>query len=198
MNRIERMQRIVTDASRADAYRRLEAQIANGAEGPLTDDEVLSLLISLKREVDIQARTFVWRLLCRSKRKDEVRDFALASLAKKSDNHRGLALLYLRLHYPELMPVLAQRYQNDVDPEVVYELTEYVGTSNPERAVDMKIELLPCESHELSDALEIEISQLGNRRHLNELRRRDQAAGGKTIFGRIANLLAERLSDASR
>ena len=191
-NRIDIIGGIRDEAGRADAYRKLDHETATKSADPLGEAEVDALYQNLPYEISAQALAFMWRLLINAPRREKIKSLALSCLNDAGYPQRGFAMLYLRVHYPELMPRLAELFWHDPEPEVRYELTEYVAATDPAKAVHMKIDLLPCDSHELYDALIIEISEMGDERHLARLRRR-QSESGEAVFGVIADAIEARL-----
>jgi len=195
-DRIAEVLSIPDDGQRGDALRQLDHRIASRTDASLSTIEVLSGFEGLRSETSIPAQAFLWRLLINAPGQPQVRDHALKVLRQGRGPHRGFALFYLRLHYPELMLQLIAQFEHDPDPDVRYEISEYFFDKDRNKSMEMKIDLLPCESHELNDALVLEITAMGEPQHLAELRRRDQIAGGETIFGVTADALQRRLEES--
>lgn len=162
-------------------------------QASLSPTEAEALVQQLPLERSIPTRAFMWRLLLSSPRNELVRRLALQWLQKTGDPHRRFAMQYLRRHYLELLPGLAQRYENDPDGDLQYELAGYVLTTDTNRGLHMMIRALETASDEVCNAIHFEIETFGNFEHLAELRRRDENAGGGTFFARIADALDKKL-----
>jgi len=93
------------------------------------------------------------------------------------------------------MPDLFQKYREDRNPEVIYQLCEHILQEDREQAVKMMISLLPCDSHELGDRLVIELAELATEADVIALRDRDVADGGGTVFGQIAENAERRIRE---
>ena len=176
------------------AMQRLRHGLSSNREKPLCNDEIRSLCRALTCEDDTTLRSLVWQVLLSASHAG-IRDQALSALEKEGDPHRMLAAAYLLRHYRQLMPELAVKYAKDSNLGVRKVLSDYVGTLDLEKSIDMKIELLDFDvPYELGSTLEIEIVGEGNKRHLEKLRREDKVRGGGTIYGRIGKLLESRLA----
>ena len=186
-NRVEVINSLGDEEARVDAYHLLDYNTAQNLAEPLTQAEINSLFTSLRHERSPRARVFMWWILANSPRQEEIKKFALSCLEDIKCPDRELSLFYLAKLFPALMPPLFERYRDDSNEDVRYVLTDYLLQSDPDQALDMKIDLLPVKSHENYDALVMEISELGNKRHLQKLRERDQEAGGNTVFGEMAD-----------
>ena len=196
--RITEIARHTDGAARANAYSELDYRISNNETAPLSQEEAEALANHASKESDLLARTFMWRLLLRAPRANRIKDLALASLRDLRNPHRGFALQYLRVQYPEQMEALRVAYGHDPDPEVRYQLAKHVETTDPSAAIDQMIDILPCDSHQLGDTLWLEISEGGNAEHLRKLTKLDEAGGGGTVFAEVADSLARRLRAASQ
>jgi hypothetical protein len=197
-NRILEAARQEEGPRRANAYDELDHQIATAQVPSLSGEEGQALVDALAHESNRRARAFLWRLLVRAPRDPRIRELALATLENPGALYRGPALQYLRDRYPELMPHLFVKHEHHPDPAVQYQLAKYVEGHDPVAAIDRMINILPTDSHELGDSLWLEISEGGDATHLEKLRERDQASGGGSIFGKVAEALELRMNEATQ
>src|SRR5947209_8887312 len=123
-NRVRSISNILAEPQRLEAYSRLLDAISSETAPALNQDELQELAWNLPSENVVLIQNLIWNLLVSGEAIDSVRAFALKMLQDHSYRNRGEALLYLRSHYPELMPQLHMQYCNDVDTSVRYQLTE--------------------------------------------------------------------------
>lgn len=193
-NRIATIESKADTNARQEAYSKLLYSILTKTAATPNPLESNTLARALRSEKDPLTQSFLWRLLTTAPADPPARDLALAALKDSNYPNRGDAMAYLQLRYPNLMPSLMSAYQDDPDPEVIYHLSEYMRVLDPQKSIDMKINLLPLiRSHELHDALLIDISEMGMHRHLEELQRRDREKEGGTVFGTAADMLRAKL-----
>ncbi len=121
--------------------------------------------------------------------------FAQQCLEQTSFAHRDRAVDYLRLNQPDLQPQIVARFATDPDPDVRYSVAQCLLDSEPERALDLLIDALATDHHEIYDAATLEICDYGMAVHIKRLRQLDAAAGGGSGYGRVADALQERIGD---
>jgi hypothetical protein len=182
---------------RFDEYTDLGEDISNEAAAPLSDGERAMLVRLLTSEAHSPSLNRLWYLAHISGRDDRLRDSALRALATRGHHQRAGALRYLRLFYPELMPLMADQYGSDLDPGVKVELALDQLPRDRDAAVRRLIDAVADAPPALGDEIWRYIHEYGDQSHVEPLLERDRAAGGNTLYGTIARSLRERPASGS-
>jgi HEAT repeat protein len=161
---------------------------------PVTAGQIEKLCQTLSAESDAARQRHYWVLLQRCAPSSKALDLALHCILNPAALHRGEAVRYLRLHFPDRLPALQEAFSKDPDEELRYQLSEFLRDSDQDAAVGMKINLLRTASPELQERLIGEIAELGSLMHLEALQGLNELMGGgaDSVFGRAAELLGRR------
>ncbi len=162
------------------------------ATGTVPTSQIEQLCRALASEPDPAQQRHYWSVLQQSAPSSKALDLALDCLMNPRAANRGEAIRYLHLCFPDRLPGLLDSFARDPDEEVRYQLSEFVGDSDPDAAVGMKIGMLKNANASLQEILIQEIAEHGNLFHLEGLHGLDDLAGGHSVFARAAELLAKR------
>jgi hypothetical protein len=201
MNSYDRLSSIATrsdEDQRFEDYLDLGEDISSEAAAPLSEIERSTLARLLTQERHPPSRNRLWYLAQISGRDDNLRDVALRNLSSREDPQRGSALRYLRLVYPELMPILFDQYRLDRDPHVSFELAMSVLPADRESAIKRLIDAVERAPQELGDEIWRYLFEFAEPSHIGLLWERDRAAGGHSLYGTIARSLEEKFSGDTR
>lgn len=139
------------------------------------DDNDISLLrnVLVKEKVkDGGLLRALWIIACNSQYDEEIGNFSIRILEKSKYQFRNYGFMYLRIHKPYMIDKLIEKYINDDDPSILYEIAQVIGENDIQKMVDMIIEIYPkANSHELHDSFDLEIYEQGDLNHLEKMKK---------------------------
>ena len=195
-NRIREIATIFDDEVRSEAFDELDESIYSTPGDALNEYEIREALSRLPEET-ISNQAHLWRLLIASPRSETAARFAFEWLKDKKRPTRGLSLRYIREHFAEAMDRLMPMFVDDEDPEVRFEIAEFLITTDPKKALDIELEILPSAPDWTTDQIISQFGTYGNATLLGRLQARADWFGWDTKFGRAAQHLEAKLQTSS-
>ena len=147
-------------------------RLKKGYEKALSVYELEQFDATLNHAKDPITLRYLWLIAIYSDYSSKIEAYAKSILADNKNICRDLALKYLFSKTPENTEMLIAKYEDDINPEVLYAVAQQIREKDTVKAVYMMIDILPetLESQELYDAITVDIYENGEKEHLEKMK----------------------------